>query len=316
MSGQRLTIRMREFPHQATKMSINHDGQGEIKVVEMMSLKTVDISSKRCQSTGFNVPTSQTDEDTSIIDPPAPVLPTNNKDEFDDEFSSTFTTFTHPPTAEGNNKDEPSSAVTALTDTDASIDPPPALTSTQDYPPPPAESTSDSDGFSSASMTSTDTGASTDVEEHRHLSQSLTSFSFHDCYSSFCNSTCSDSEQSCCSTLEGHSSFASVTGSLGECDDYSDSDGHYNLIQLPVSIEGEELEFWKLCDGDADSDSSSLDGFVKVYHPASQVYVVETGKEEKQEFCVQCHAWPDVADCRGKLIYSHDLLEFHLLITI
>lgn len=159
-----------------------------------------------------------------------------------------------------------------------------------------------------ASLTSMSTASSSsDVEEHRYLSQSSTPI-----YSSFC-STCSESDLSC-STLEGDSSYdSSFTTDVESSDweeDYSDDDGHYNLIQLPIS--GDSLEFWPLS---AEESSSSSDELESSPHGCKQQ---DTGQEhqegvpeehevkeeeqsqEEQKFCLQCHAWPEVKDCRGK----------------
>lgn len=163
---------------------------------------------------------------------------------------------------------------------------------------------SENEELSGASL-SISTASSSDVEEHRHLSQSLTSLSLHDCYSSFC-STCSESDFSC-STLEGDSSYdSSFTTDMESSswrEEYSDDDGHYNLIQPPLS--GDSLEFWPISGSDDDSNNSGFDELETSLRkgckqqPASQEDILKQSEEEEQEFCVQCHSWPEVEDCRG-----------------
>lgn len=170
-----------------------------------------------------------------------------------------------------------------------------------------SERMSDKEELSGASLTSTSTESSSDLEEHRHLSQSFASAPLHDSYSSFCSmSTCSESELSC-STLEGDSSYnSSFTEDSSWDDTYSDDDRHYKLIQPPISEE--DLEFWALPDSDEDGSHFSLvDELLEssLYKGCSQEDHVpghdeEEEEHEKQEFCVQCHAWPEVEDCRGE----------------
>ena len=154
----------------------------------------------------------------------------------------------------------------------------------------PMEDSSDREELSSASTTS---GSSLASEEHRSLIQSLILGS-HDHYDSFSTSLCSDSEQSC-STLEDCSSYSSTNtegSSLLFEEDYSD-DGHYRLIQLPESRQ----DYWAVYESDSDEEySSAAEIENSIYHQLNAV------AEEKREFCVQCHAWPEVTDCSGRII--------------
>lgn len=172
-----------------------------------------------------------------------------------------------------------------------------------------------------ASLTSVSTASSIDMEEHRGLTQSVL-FISHDSYSSFC-STCSNS----CSTLEGDSSYESSFTTDSESsswEDYSDDDGHLNLIQPPISED--HLEFWPLSGDDGDDDNTSdqeVEGRLgwskeekREYREEQEFCVEEEEKEgeegqeffmdeengedeEEQKFCVQCHTWPEVEDCRS-----------------
>lgn len=165
--------------------------------------------------------------------------------------------------------------------------------------------------LTSMSTSSMSSASSSDLEEHRHLSQSLTSLSLQDCYSSFC-STCSESDLSC-STLEGDSSYgSSFTSDVEGEEEYSDDDGHYKLIQLPIS--GDSLEFWPLSDEESNSSFNELESSPQIgckQQDTGQEDVLEQPKEEErikeeeEEFCLQCHAWPEVEDCRGKGIVSY-----------
>lgn len=159
------------------------------------------------------------------------------------------------------------------------------------------EDISDKEQSSEASITS---GSSTDLEEHRHLSQSesLTSLSisFYDSYS-----TCDEykSEQFC-STLEEDSTSAYSENldksSIFNEEEFSDYDDHYNLIQPKNPRKG----FWRVS-GTENDDESELESSQHSEQPASQDYDnIVVLCEEKQQFCVQCHAWPEVMDCRGQ----------------
>ena len=144
----------------------------------------------------------------------------------------------------------------------------------------PMEETSDREELSCASTAS---GSSSGPEEHRILTQSLVLD--HTKYCSF-STVSSDSDLSY-STLEEESSYYSTDTSTDTrssspyCEeDYSD-DGHYNLIQLPESRQ----DYWAVSEFDSDEEYSS----------AAEIEY----EQEKQEFCVQCHAWPEVTDCTG-----------------
>lgn len=130
--------------------------------------------------------------------------------------------------------------------------------------------------------------SSADLEEHRYLSQSLTSLSCRDCYSSFCT----ESELSCSTLEEEDSSYNATFTTDAESssweEDYYDEDEHYNLIQPPISS-----------DQDSSADEMVMVSPQPKQHGGIDNVAEEHGKE-KGEFCVQCHAWPDVEDCRGK----------------
>lgn len=165
-----------------------------------------------------------------------------------------------------------------------------------------SERMSENEDFSGASL-SISTASSSDLEEHRHLRQLLTSPALHESYSSFC-STCSESELSC-STLEGDSPLTTDTEGSSWREEYSDDDGHYNLIQPPLTSEL-NLEFWPLSAGsDDDSNNSSFDELENSLckqQSSSQEDKEDKLKESEEEsvLCVQCHAWPEVEDCSGE----------------
>ena len=150
--------------------------------------------------------------------------------------------------------------------------------------------TSDGDETSISTVSST-----SDTEEHRQLIQIVQSQS-PSLYSSFCSGY-SDSD-TYCSTLEDDPSYESPFTSDSEKENYSDDDGHYNLIQpspcgsLP-------------CDSDADYSSSSDEiqqhDYVHVHIEPEGENVHNKQDENKKEFCVQCHAWPELEDCRGRI---------------
>lgn len=163
--------------------------------------------------------------------------------------------------------------------------------------------TNTSDGDETSTSISTVSSTTSDIEEHRQLIQFVQSRS-PSLYSSLCSGYISDPD-SYCSTLEDgpsyESSSTSTADSASERENYSDDDGHYNLIQ---PFEGLPR------DSDADHSSSSSSDEIQQH---DYVYIdidLEGGniqdeeneqdeEIEKKEFCVQCHAWPELEDCRG-----------------
>ncbi len=162
------------------------------------------------------------------------------------------------------------------------------------------DSSSDREDLSCASTTS---GSSLGAEEHRNLTQSLILHpsQSQDHYCSFSSGTCSDSDQSSSSTLEDQYSYSSTdTGSSSPYfeEDYCSDDGHYNLIQLPESRQ----DYWVISEFDSDEEYSSAAEIEYDVHPRKLDTGQEPGAaEEKREFCVQCHVWPEVTECTGKV---------------
>lgn len=155
------------------------------------------------------------------------------------------------------------------------------------------ESASDREELSSASTTSIDTDYSTDIEEHRHLDQSL----LYECFTY--SSTCSDSDQSYTSTLEDDAFSCSSMTTDTEDLESSDDDAHHKLIQPPR----DQLEFWRTFDTSSSSSSEEYElPQDDMYRPpiARQASERVQIQEERHEFCVQCNAWPEVTDCTGK----------------
>jgi hypothetical protein len=172
----------------------------------------------------------------------------------------------------------------------------------------------------------TSAASGSDLEEHRYLSQSLASLSDHDYYS-FCN----ESDLSCSTLGENLPPYdSSCTDVSSWEEDYSDDDGHYPLIQLPTSSSGDNLEFWPR--SDTVSHCSFADEIEFPSHKQQQEELGEEGgkerdgdlepplceeheeeeqqqlyadkegilEQENKEFCLQCHAWPEVEDCGGE----------------
>lgn len=149
--------------------------------------------------------------------------------------------------------------------------------------------TSDGDETSISTVSST-----SDIEEHRQLIQFMQSRS-PSLYSSFCSGY-SDSD-SYCSTLEDDPSYESsfTEDSASERENYSDDDGHYNLIQPFEDLPRDS-------NADHGSSSDEIHDHVHIELEGEDVQDEEDKQvEDKKEFCVQCHAWPELEDCRGRI---------------